>query len=114
MIRPSEYVEISHVVRRPYIASRVDRYVSEVLKRAVAERVQQVTGLGAGWMPLRVVSRHVHHLMAGRRRHPNIVVAIDVETPGSRQDPTAGKAGRNRLRAVGPNHTDDARGFHGS
>ena len=112
MIKPGRYVEIIPVVRRPYITGRVDRYVSERLKGAITEYVQKVAGLGAGRMPFRVTPRHVHELLAGRRRDPDIVIAIDVDSPWNDHDPAAGKAARDRLRAVGANHTDDARGFH--
>src|SRR5271166_909042 len=91
------------VVRGPDVAGRVDRHVGEHLDAAALENVDNIAGLGASRVPLRVYAGQQNDATTARRKvaDPYIVIAVNVQAPRYIDRPAAGVALRRRLGAVG-------------
>src|SRR5271165_3350013 len=108
------------VVRGPDVAGRVDRHVGEHLDAAALENVDNIAGLGASRVPLRVYAGQQNDATTARRKvaDPYVVIAVNVQAPRYIDRAAAGVALRRGLGAVGTDHIDHAGGFrvlqHGS
>src|SRR5271170_2458290 len=101
------------VVRSPDVARRVHRHLGNHLYASALELVDDVAGLGAGGMPLRIFTRHQYDPTTIEVAEPDVVLAVNGKAPWH-VDRQAAKSVRRRMAAVGAGHLDDASGFCGS